>query len=169
MNVSGDTSGLDRETTVEELLRIFRRQARFILTVVIVFTTPVAIYAFSLEAKYTAVASVVVEPRPQLLLLADGSPAAPPPDPAYLETLSSVIRSSALTSRTMAELDLFSDPEFQPSSPGVIERLGFWLSGSSEGATPSESPNDIATLRENWLETMAIFDDRLEVRPQNQS
>lgn len=166
---AGAIEGIDREISLKELLRVFRRQFGFILLVVIILTAPIALYALRLEPKYTAVASVVVEPRPQLLLLADGWPAAQPPDPAYLETLASVVRSSTFTSQAIEEFDLLTDPEFLPAPANVLDRLRSWVSRTMDSGSFSENPFGNTMPEVDWLETMAIFDDRLQVRPQSQS
>lgn len=167
--ISRAFEGPDREVSLKELLRILQRQLNFILCVVIFLLAPVVIHALRLTPMYTAVASVVVEPRPQLLLLADGSPAAQPPDPAYLETLSSAIQSRSFTSRTMEELDLFADPEFFPVPEAAVGRIRYWANSIVGGGFPSESPVSVKTSDVDRLETMATFDDGLEVSPQSQS
>ncbi|MDA5094654.1 polysaccharide biosynthesis tyrosine autokinase [Aliiroseovarius sp. KMU-50] len=156
----------EAEISLRELLRIFQRQLRFILIVVAILTAPVALIAYWLEQKYTAVASVLVEPLPLINPLADVSTAAQRPDPAYLETMASVIRSSAFTSQIMETLGLFSDPEFVPNAIPISGNVGL---PSPSGSGSSEDPQNATILAIDRLEPMAVFDERLQVSPQSQS
>lgn len=166
----------DSERSLKDMLKIVRRQLSFILIVLFILSLPIAIYALRLEPQYKSVASVVVEPQSQALLLADGSQAARPPDPAYLETLASVIRSRKFVAQAMTELDLFDDPEFAPSTPTVFERAQSFVEGflstyvfpEEEGESLNVPPYALFD-EDATLASMAIFDDLLEVKPQSQS
>ena len=165
----------DRDRSLKDMLRVLRRQASFAAIVFVLLTLPFVIYSLRLEPQFKSSAAVVVELRPQVTLLANGSQAAREADPAYMETLASVIRSRKFVQQAMTEMELFDDPEFAPSNPSVPERLKNFVSslmplrGAGDADAAVDGSVAPASNDEAMLVSMANFDDRLEVVPQNQS
>jgi uncharacterized protein involved in exopolysaccharide biosynthesis/Mrp family chromosome partitioning ATPase len=106
-----DTSTEDG-TTVVDLIRVLRRRRRTILFVTALLTAATAAFASQLEARYRAVASMVIEPYVSKIIDADETRPASAIDRGALETHAEALQSRSIVLETMETLDLFGDPEF---------------------------------------------------------
>src|SRR3546814_15655089 len=57
-----DVSPADDGTTIADLFRVLRRRRRTIVLVTVLLTGATAAFASQLDARYSAVASIVIEP-----------------------------------------------------------------------------------------------------------
>jgi len=107
-----DTSSTEDGTTVVDLLRVLRRRRRTILFVTALLTAATAAFASQLEARYRAVASMVIEPYVSKIIDADETRPASAIDRGALETHAEALQSRRIVLETMETLDLYGDPEF---------------------------------------------------------
>ena len=112
----------DDRMPLSDLLGILRRRRWFILLVIVVLTVLPTAYGISLEPKYTAMASVVIEPQQSRIINLQEVVPKPAPDVAAIGAQADIIRSRDLMLQTIADLDLLQDPEFQEFHPGVTKR-----------------------------------------------
>lgn len=116
----------DDATTVTDLLRVLRRRRRTIFFVTALITAATAAFASQLEARYRAVASMVIEPYGSKIIDADEARPASAIDLGALETHAEALQSRSLILETMGELDLLGDLEFGAEAgpmSQLIERL----------------------------------------------
>lgn len=121
-----DTSTEDG-TTVVDLLRVLRRRRRTILFVTALLTAATVAFASQLEARYRAVASMVIEPYVSKIIDADETRPVSGIDRGALETHAEALQSRSIVLETMGTLDLFDDPEFAAEADPaakLLERLG---------------------------------------------
>jgi uncharacterized protein involved in exopolysaccharide biosynthesis/Mrp family chromosome partitioning ATPase len=118
-----DTSPADDGTTVVDLLRVLRRRRRTIIFVVAVLTAATTAFASQLEARYRAVASMVIEPYVSKIIDADEVRPASAIDRGALETHAEALQSRSIVLETMETMELFGDPEFGVESGPAAQLL----------------------------------------------
>lgn len=149
------TCPADEEGSVTELLSILRRRRLTIIATIILLTTPVTLYAFWWP-KYAAVVTVMIDPQVDKVISVEQVRPGLPADAATVETQASVIRSRPLIARTMEELGLFRDPEFNRSP--LLRRL---LSLVAEQPPVPEEEARRSALK--------LFENNLAVSPSGKS
>ena len=112
---------MDNRTPFNDLLGILRRRKWFIIAFVALLTAVPTIYGIRLQPKYTAMASIVIEPQQSRIINLQEVVPKSLPDVGVIGAQADIIRSRELIAQTIADLDLFQDPEFQ-KSPSAIDR-----------------------------------------------
>jgi succinoglycan biosynthesis transport protein ExoP len=114
---------------VRQLLGVLLQRAPLALGVAaVVFLLVLAAFAFQ-PRTYTAVGSVIIDPKHQNLTDATQQTSGLPPDTSAVDTQVEVLRSNALALDVVKRLKLYNDPEFNPAmAPGMF------------GAIPAHAP-----------------------------
>ncbi|WP_158548666.1 GumC family protein [Parvularcula marina] len=100
------------------LWSIFRRRFRIFVAAAIVTLALVTVITFQMTPKYTAEARVVLNARETQALDVSAIISGISPDAATVETEVQIIRSRSMAERVADELNLFEEPEFNPSVSG---------------------------------------------------
>lgn len=109
---------------VREILRILRRHLRMVIAAPIVLVTLAAAFVATATPRYTATATVFIDPRQanvmgvtdQAVLRSASA------DDATIESQVMLIDSRAVLRRVVEDLKLTEDPEFSPS-PGLLDPI----------------------------------------------
>ena len=97
---------------ISELLNILRRRKTVILSVVVLLTGLATLYGLIIEPRYTATASVIIEPRNSRVVDVEQVSPELSLDGQALASQINIIRSHALIDQSMEQLGLYDDPEF---------------------------------------------------------
>jgi capsular exopolysaccharide synthesis family protein len=104
----------DTSVTLKDLLGILRRRRAIVLLTVCVITGLATVLAFQLTPRYTATAEVMIRPQQVRVIDLQSVVGEPLPNSGTIETEIDVIRSDAQVQRVVEDLELLSDPEFNP-------------------------------------------------------
>src|SRR3546814_913776 len=107
-----DVSPADDGTTIADLFRVLRRRRRTIVLVTVLLTGATAAFASQLDARYSAVDSIVNEPYESKIIDVDEVRPSSSIDRGALETHAAALQSRSSILETMDKLGLFGDPEF---------------------------------------------------------
>ena len=132
----------DDRMPLSDLFGILRRRRWFILFGILVLTALPATYGLLLEPKYTAMASVVIEPQQSHIINLQEVVPKPSPDVAAVGAQADIIRSRELLLQTITDLNLLQDPEFQEASSGVDQ----------VAAMIRDAPSGLVSSLAQWLE-----------------
>lgn len=114
-----------------EAIRFLQRFAGTIIgciALALIFTSYVVLTSRSL---YTAVAEVLIDPRISQIQREQMGDVIVPIDTAQMESQLALLRSEGLARSVIEQLDLLSDPEFQPRAPGVLARISRLFGGGT--------------------------------------
>lgn len=100
------------EVNVREILRRLWRRKAVLIGAIVVLTTLAAVVTYQIQPSYTAVTSVMVEPRERKVVDIQAVVSGLPPDIFTIESEVAVLRSRALIERVVARLNLAENPEF---------------------------------------------------------
>jgi succinoglycan biosynthesis transport protein ExoP len=120
---------------LRQLFGILLQRAKLGLGVAaLVFLVVLAAFAMK-TPTYTSVGSVVIDPKGQNMARADQQPVGLPPDTSAVDTEVEILRSPALAEMVVRKLQLYNDPEFNPSMAA-----GFF--GLAPANPPIANPDD---------------------------
>lgn len=104
-----------------QLLGILTQRAPLALGVAaVVFVLTLAVFAFQTRS-YSAMGSVIIDPRHQNLTDTSQQTGGLPPDTSAVDTQVEILRSNALALDVVERLKLYNDPEFNPvMAPGLF-------------------------------------------------
>lgn len=171
------------------LIQVFRRRIRLfvLLTVLVTFATVAA--SLVAPPRYTAVASLKIDPNQKASLDVEGAAAGRAPDSALVDTEVSVIRSREVATGVVSRLGLLRDPEFNKAAKknqagqapskapaaaegeATIDRLLKSVSVQREGqtyivniATTTSQPEKSARIANAFLDEYLAFSYRAKSR-----
>ena len=149
----GGAEQRDDELNLRELWRAVMRRKFVLLATMIVVTGAAYAYISQQTPLYTAKALIQIQNRDAQVIQIDGIVDELIADPATIATEIEYLTSPAFSRRIVEQLDLVSDPEFNPSlnpeaqQPSLFEILNpmryipeEWLSMFSGGSTSDTSP-----------------------------
>lgn len=115
---------------IKNLINIVRRRKRSLLWTIVLGTGLAALASELITPRYTATSEVMIQPRQARVIDVDAVVENLPPDEFTIETQIRVLTSREIAEHVVQQLDLLSDPEFNPfldrrldSSPGIAHRL----------------------------------------------
>ncbi len=113
------------EQGLDDLLRMLWRRKMVVLGTLVTLTTIVTITVFQLTPRYTATASIMIEPRETRVVDVEAVMSGLPQDLATILSEIEVIKSRGLAERVIRQLNLLEDPEFNEHlrPPGILRRL----------------------------------------------
>lgn len=103
------------EMELSGLLRTVWRRKWLVMATVVLVTIPTVFYVRDIVAEYSAKALVMIESRSQAIIDVRAVIAGLPGDGATVRGEMEVLRSRSLARETVARLNLFEDPEFNPA------------------------------------------------------
>jgi capsular exopolysaccharide synthesis family protein len=115
---------------LRELIGSVLRRAWLAIGVGVVLFAVVMGAAMNITPKYTAVGSVLIDPRRQNLTQAEPQQQGLPPDTSAVDTQVEVLRSPALAEAVVRQMKLYNDPEFNGAlkgKAGTIANPDPWL------------------------------------------
>ncbi len=145
MSPTNDASGGELPIDIKSLVNIVVKRFWLIAITATIIFTYVAYSALSQTPVYTAQAQIIVNNSKLNVVSFDELISGGGLTTSALDTEVRVISSPALLRRVVIELDLTSDPEFNPTlrdyKPGLMDRVKGWISGllssdDNEGGAP---------------------------------
>lgn len=114
------------EIELREMLRKLWRRRRLIIGTVVTLTVLALIVTLQLTPRYTATASVMLEPRTSRVVDVEAVLSGLPPDTETINSEIQVLRSRQLARRVVERLNLDEDPEFNAAlrKPSLWSRIG---------------------------------------------
>lgn len=106
------TRGFDRPLNLTELLAIFRRRLRLFLVVFGLVALACTAGVMMLKPRYTAVATVKIDPNARSLVDQSGASTWESSQSAFVDTEMAVARSRGVAEEVVKQLNLTSDPDF---------------------------------------------------------
>jgi succinoglycan biosynthesis transport protein ExoP len=145
---------------LHQLIAIFQRRIRIFLAVVLCVCAAGAAYTLSKTPTYRAVATVMLNVRPENITTVKEVTASLDSNNATVQTEVEMLHSRQLAERVVSVLGLEKDPEFNPAlaSPGGIRQL---IPGSSSRSKPKS-----AAARDTTADRPSVVDavmSRLDV------
>jgi capsular exopolysaccharide synthesis family protein len=126
----------DQRLTIPDILAILRRQVRLITGVILIALVLAAIYVLLAPARYTATASLLTNTT-----RGPASPTGSVPDTlvdaSVVESQIETLKSEKIGLAVIDKLQLWKDPEFIGSGPGLITRFIDAIGVSSPAAAPT--------------------------------
>jgi capsular exopolysaccharide synthesis family protein len=162
---------------LSDVVGVLRRRKAVIMTTAAVVTCAVALVVFQLTPRYTATSEVMIIPGESQVIDLGEVGRAPPTDEVMLETQMKVLVSRANVQRTVEELGLLSDPEFnaalRPAGEGsFLAAVGGWLSAQWVAATSVAQQSETPGLDEDEPQLDGVaerFLDQLRVSQSGRS
>ncbi|WP_395671346.1 GumC family protein [Phenylobacterium sp.] len=136
---------------LRQLFGILMQRAKLALGVAAaIFVVVLAVFAMQ-TPSYTAVGSVVIDPRQTNLARANQEPSGLPADTSAVDTQVEVLRSRAIAERVVRRMRLYNDPEFNP-------QMASGMFGLKRPAAPVANPDRMlvertaeALMRKTWV------------------
>jgi uncharacterized protein involved in exopolysaccharide biosynthesis len=152
---------------LSDVVGVLRRRKAVIMTTAAVVTCAVALVVFQLTPRYTATSEVMIIPAESQVIDLGEVGRTPPTDEAMLETQMKVLVSRANVQRTVEELGLLSDPEFnaalRPAGEGsFLAAVGGWLSAQWMAATSVAQQSEQPGLDDRELQLDGVAERFLE-------
>ena len=119
----------EEEYDLRDVFRLLRRRRGVVIGTVLVLTTAAALISSNLTPRYTAVSTVVIEPRgARIVNFNDGAPQDLPQDNSMINTHVKLLTANSFIHRVIDKLDLMDDPEFNialqdKKTPGHLDML----------------------------------------------
>lgn len=120
---SDEFSGQAQEFDLRRLINIGRRRLPIILGFAIIGTLLALVYALQLTPRYTAVATVLIDPREQNVMNTEEVLAGIGRDMAAIESETRLMRSSQVAMRVVDQLNLLSAPQIIARDPTLVGTL----------------------------------------------
>jgi uncharacterized protein involved in exopolysaccharide biosynthesis/Mrp family chromosome partitioning ATPase len=106
-----------------DIRRFLARYARTIGLTTLLMLLVAGYVVLSSKSLYTASAQVLIDPRISQIQREQLGEVAMPLDTAQIESQLALLRSEGIARLVIAQLDLVTDPEFQPRPPRLVARL----------------------------------------------
>lgn len=129
-----------------EIFNILRRRRWTIILTAFAMMLGAIIFVFAVTPRYTATATVMIDPHRSNVVDSNSNQPAPPSnfasDDAYVNSQVALMQSPAVLQRVVNDLDLAHDPEFGPQTSLLdpIKRLF----ATERPAVPGQSAEDVA-------------------------
>ncbi|MBC6982486.1 polysaccharide biosynthesis tyrosine autokinase [Caulobacter sp. 17J80-11] len=148
-----DQDRLARLVDPQVLIATFRRHMKVSLAIAAVVFVAVAVFTLQATPKYTATASVLLDPRKQKVTGIEDVLSGLPADSSTVDTEVEVLKSRALAERVVTVLKLDQDPDFNPAlkKPGLIAGL---MGRGGPATTATLSDLEIQKRREKIVDNV---------------
>lgn len=103
---------VDHEYDLRDVVKVLRRRRGIIVATVLVLTAAAGLVAMTLTPRYTAVSTIIVEPRDIRIVDFDEPFQEVPQDTSMINTHVKLITSNSFVHRVIDTLDLLEEPEF---------------------------------------------------------
>ena len=153
---------------LKEVLKVLRRRRTLVLATVVLITTITVLITLSLAPRYVTVASVLIEQRRSNVVDQQATGEAVVQEPTDSSTLAAeinLLRSRTYAQKVVEDLDLLSDPGFNPDlaqEEGPVSRLGDRVSALSRWVPQSWSAaaSELWSrwVPESWLIAIGLAD-----------
>jgi succinoglycan biosynthesis transport protein ExoP len=130
-----------REDQIRKILIAIRRRIWLIMAVGFVVFALIFLMSMSATPKYTATASIILDPRKEQVTNVTQVLSGLPAESNVVDTEVEVLRSRQLANRVVAKLKLDQDPEFNAAlrPPGLKRRVLGMITGRKDTKTPTAS------------------------------
>ncbi len=146
------------------LAAVWRRRVPALLAAGLVAASVIGVAA-SLPTRYTSVSSIMIEPRHRATVKVDEVLSALPAESSVIDTEVEVLRSPDVSKQVVEKLNLYNDPEFNPTlaEPNLLKRLTdaalshVWPASANAGEPEAPSPDSVRQA------TLNAFRERLHI------
>ncbi|MCR5879513.1 GumC family protein [Phenylobacterium sp. J367] len=138
------------------LLNAFRRRIRLFSAIVVLVFLGAVLLTLSATPKYTATASVMLDPRKETITSQEAVLSGLPADSSTVDTEVEILKSRQLAGRVVRALKLDEDPEFNGAlrKPEGLRAVTAGLKGLVSGATPPRklTPADLQRQQDSVID-----------------
>jgi succinoglycan biosynthesis transport protein ExoP len=142
---------------LRELLAIAQRQRYLILACIAVFAALAIGYVIATPKKFTAQATILIDPRRVQIFRQDSVTVDPVLDAAMVESQIETVKSETVILAVIRNLKLSTDPEFVGASPSPIARAIAYMRSFID---PASADSEEARERR----AVGVFRDNLDIR-----
>lgn len=154
LGVSGGAGSSAEGFDLKGKIKVLLRRRRLIIVTTLIVTCVTALVSLSLESRYVTVASVLLDQRRTNVIDTDSVVQEERTDSRALAAEINLLRSRTYAEKVVEELELLSDPQFNPTieaETGPLTVLGERLSGLSSFVPPS------------WIDAASTYVPRMSV------